>query len=85
MISVRLAGYVAVLLVFLPTGLAAAFFAVQMAVFGVALGASFVLQGAAGERVVPADGFFVADNPAVVLAGSWVDEPEAAVGEDFVE
>ncbi|MDF2575150.1 MAG: von Willebrand factor type [Agromyces sp.] len=34
--------------------------------------------------IYPSDGFFVADNPAVVLAGSWVDEPEAAVGEDFV-
>lgn len=34
--------------------------------------------------IYPSDGFFVADNPAVVLAGSWVDEAEAAVGEDFV-
>ncbi len=37
----RLSGYVAILLVFLPPGKAVAFFAVQMAVFGFCLGASF--------------------------------------------
>jgi len=37
----RLSAYVAILLVFLPAGKAVAFFAVQMAVFGFCLGASF--------------------------------------------
>jgi len=41
MVVVRLGGYVAILLMFLPLGKAAAFFAVQMAVFGFCLGASF--------------------------------------------
>ena len=39
--TVRLAGYLAVLFLFLPAGLAAAFVGVQLAVFGVYLGCSF--------------------------------------------
>ncbi|HEX5856786.1 MAG TPA: VWA domain-containing protein [Microbacterium sp.] len=34
--------------------------------------------------IYPADGFYVADNPAVVLAGDWVDAGEAAAGADFI-
>ncbi len=34
--------------------------------------------------IYPSDGFYVADNPAVVLTGPWVDEAEAAAAEDFV-
>lgn len=41
LVVTRLGGYVAVLLICLPVGHAAAFFAVQMAVFGVCLGGSF--------------------------------------------
>lgn len=41
LVTVRLGAYVAVLAVFLPPGLAAAFLAVQLAVFGVSLGAAF--------------------------------------------
>jgi len=49
----RLAGYVAVLLTFLPVGKAVAFFALQMAVFGVCLGASFA-PAHKGMPIVPA-------------------------------
>ena len=41
LVVARLTSYVAILLAFLPLGKAAAFFAVQMAVFGFCLGASF--------------------------------------------
>ena len=34
--------------------------------------------------IYPSDGFYVSDNPATVLTGKWVDEAEAAAGEDFV-
>ncbi|WP_136707663.1 substrate-binding domain-containing protein [Agromyces sp. H66] len=34
--------------------------------------------------IYPSDGYFVADNPAVVLGGSWVGEAEAAAGQDFL-
>jgi Ca-activated chloride channel family protein len=34
--------------------------------------------------IYPADGHYVADNPAVVLSGTWVDESEAAAAEDFI-
>ncbi|GGI46638.1 Ca-activated chloride channel family protein [Agromyces flavus] len=34
--------------------------------------------------IYPTDGFYVADNPAVVLTGAWVDEAEAAAAEDFL-
>ncbi|MBM7502715.1 substrate-binding domain-containing protein [Agromyces aurantiacus] len=34
--------------------------------------------------IYPTDGFYVADNPAVVLTGSWVDDEEAAAAADFV-
>jgi fatty acid desaturase len=54
MVSLRLVGYVSVLLAFLPFGLALAFFAVQMAVFGVCLGASFA-PNHKGMPIVPAD------------------------------
>lgn len=50
----RLAGYVAILLMFLPLGKAVAFFAVQMAVFGICLGASFA-PNHKGMPIVPAD------------------------------
>ena len=50
----RLAGYIAILLVFLPLGKALAFFAVQIAVFGVCLGGSFA-PNHKGMPIVPAD------------------------------
>lgn len=53
-VVVRLVGYVSVLLAFLPFGMALAFFAVQMAVFGVCLGASFA-PAHKGMPIVPAD------------------------------
>lgn len=34
--------------------------------------------------IYPADGHYVADNPAVVLTGDWVDDAEAAAAEDFI-
>lgn len=34
--------------------------------------------------IYPADGHYVADNPAVVLTGAWVDDAEAAAAEDFI-
>jgi Ca-activated chloride channel family protein len=34
--------------------------------------------------IYPSDGFYVSNNPAVVLTGKWVDEAEAAAGEDFL-
>jgi Ca-activated chloride channel family protein len=34
--------------------------------------------------ISPSDGYFVADNPAAVLMGRWVDEAEAAAAADFV-
>jgi fatty acid desaturase len=41
LVCARLAGYIVLLLLLLPPGKAAAFFGVQMAIFGLALGASF--------------------------------------------
>lgn len=49
----RLVGYIAVLLIFLPWGMALAFLAVQMAVFGVCLGAAFA-PAHKGMPIVPA-------------------------------
>lgn len=34
--------------------------------------------------IYPSDGFYVADNPAAVLTGAWVDAAETAAAEDFV-
>jgi Ca-activated chloride channel family protein len=34
--------------------------------------------------IYPADGFYVADNPAVVLTGDWVDQNEADAAADFL-
>jgi Ca-activated chloride channel family protein len=34
--------------------------------------------------IYPTDGFYVADNPAVVLTGAWVDDAETAAAEDFL-
>ncbi len=34
--------------------------------------------------IYPTDGFYVADNPAHVLTGRWVDDAEKAAAEDFV-
>ncbi|GAA1976407.1 substrate-binding and VWA domain-containing protein [Microbacterium pumilum] len=34
--------------------------------------------------IYPTDGFFVADNPAVVLTGDWVDQNEADAAADFL-
>lgn len=34
--------------------------------------------------IYPSDGFYAADNPAVVLSGSWVGDAERAAAEDFV-
>lgn len=53
LVLIRLAAYVAVLFVFLPVGLAVAFFGVQMAVFGFCLGAAFA-PAHKGMPVVPA-------------------------------
>ncbi len=39
-----------------------------------ALGASFVLQGAAGERVVPADGFFLGTYDTLLQPGEIMTE-----------
>jgi fatty acid desaturase len=52
LVLARLGIYVAVLLLFLPVGLAVAFFAVQMAVFGICLGASFA-PAHKGMPIVP--------------------------------
>jgi fatty acid desaturase len=52
LVSTRLAAYVGVLLVFLPLGMAAAFFAIQMAVFGLCLGAAFA-PAHKGMPIVP--------------------------------
>lgn len=49
----RLVGYIAILLVFLPLGLAVAFLLVQMAVFGFCLGAAFA-PAHKGMPIVPA-------------------------------
>ncbi|GAA1762473.1 vWA domain-containing protein [Agromyces humatus] len=35
--------------------------------------------------IYPTDGFYVADNPAVVLTGAWVDDIEAAAAQDFLQ
>jgi len=53
LVATRLAAYIAVLLVFLPVGLAAAFFAIQMAVFGLCLGAAFA-PAHKGMPLIPA-------------------------------
>ena len=34
--------------------------------------------------IYPSDGFYAADNPAVVLNGTWVDDTESAAGTDFL-
>jgi Ca-activated chloride channel family protein len=34
--------------------------------------------------IYPSDGYYAADNPAVVLNGTWVDETESAAGADFL-
>ncbi|MBT2517285.1 substrate-binding domain-containing protein [Streptomyces sp. ISL-90] len=34
--------------------------------------------------IYPTDGFYVADNPAVVLTGAWVEDDEKAAADDFV-
>jgi fatty acid desaturase len=53
LVTTRLVAYVAVLLVFLPFGMAVAFFAIQMAVFGLCLGAAFA-PAHKGMPIVPA-------------------------------
>ncbi|MFD1827466.1 MULTISPECIES: fatty acid desaturase family protein [Mumia] len=53
MVSTRLVAYVALLFVLLPPGKAVAFFAVQMAVFGVCLGSAFA-PNHKGMPIVPA-------------------------------
>ncbi|MCD9199885.1 fatty acid desaturase family protein [Aeromicrobium wangtongii] len=54
LVVTRLAVYVAILLAFLPLGKAVAFFAVQMAVFGFCLGASFA-PAHKGMPIIPPD------------------------------
>jgi len=54
LIGLRLAGFVAFLLVLLPPGKAAAFLAVQLAVFGLLLGGSFA-PNHTGMPIVPKD------------------------------
>ena len=34
--------------------------------------------------IYPTDGFYVADNPAVVLNGAWIDELDTAAAQDFL-
>ncbi|GAA1798910.1 vWA domain-containing protein [Agromyces neolithicus] len=34
--------------------------------------------------IYPTDGFYVADNPAVVLNGAWIDDLETAAAQDFL-
>ncbi|HET8779084.1 MAG TPA: substrate-binding domain-containing protein [Agromyces sp.] len=34
--------------------------------------------------IYPTDGFYVADNPAAVLTGQWIDDTETAAAEDFL-
>jgi fatty acid desaturase len=53
LVLARLAVYVAVPLVFLPLGMAVAFFAIQMAVFGICLGAAFA-PAHKGMPIIPA-------------------------------
>jgi fatty acid desaturase len=53
-IAVRLAAYVAVLFVFLPAGIAAAFLGVQLAIFGLYMGASFA-PNHKGMPIISAD------------------------------
>jgi fatty acid desaturase len=53
-LAVRLSVYVAVVVWFLPLGLAAAFLGVQLAVFGVYMGASFA-PNHKGMAIIPAD------------------------------
>jgi fatty acid desaturase len=53
LIVTRLGAYVAVLLVFLPFGMAAAFLAIQMSIFGFCLGAAFA-PAHKGMPIVPA-------------------------------
>ena len=52
LVLTRISGFVALLLVLLPTGKAAAFFAIQAAVFGLILGGSFV-PNHIGMPIVP--------------------------------
>ncbi len=54
LVIARLLGYVIVLLLLLPPGKASAFFGIQMAIFGVALGGSFA-PNHKGMPLVPAD------------------------------
>jgi fatty acid desaturase len=54
LVVTRLTAYVAILLTFLPLGKAAAFFAIQMAVFGLCLGASFA-PAHKGMPIIPPD------------------------------
>jgi fatty acid desaturase len=54
LVAGRLAAYVVVLVVFLPTGMAVAFFALQSAVFGLCLGGSFA-PSHKGMPIVPPD------------------------------
>ncbi len=54
LVLVRLTAYIVVLLTLLPPGKASAFFAVQMAIFGVFLGGAFA-PNHTGMPVVPAD------------------------------
>src|SRR5918993_5472345 len=46
------------------------------------------VEGAPPEEklvpIYPTDGFYVADNPAVVLTGDWVDQNEADAAADFI-
>ena len=53
-ITLRLGGYIAVLLIMLPPGKAAAFFGVQMGLFGLLLGGSFA-PNHKGMPIVPAN------------------------------
>ena len=34
--------------------------------------------------IYPSDGYYEADNPAVVMTGTWVDDAETAAGQDFL-
>lgn len=54
LVLTRMSAYITALLLLLPPGKAAAFFAIQMAIFGVALGGSFA-PNHKGMPIVPAD------------------------------
>jgi fatty acid desaturase len=77
LVAVRLAAYVVVLLLVLPLGMAAAFIAVQSAIFGLCLGGSFA-PNHTGMPIVPATSKIDFLRRQVLMSrnvrgGMWVD------------